>query len=37
VIVSLLAVAERHAARIAPEAIPPTVDWRRTGSRVGAV
>jgi UDP-sulfoquinovose synthase len=37
VIRSLLAVAERHAARIVPEAIPPTVDWRRTGSRVGAV
>jgi UDP-sulfoquinovose synthase len=34
---SLLAVAERHAARIMPEAIPPTVDWRRTGSQVGAV
>ena len=34
---SLLAVADRHAARIMPEAIPPTVDWRRTGSRVGAV
>ena len=33
---SLLAVAERHAARIVPAAIPPTVDWRRTGSRVGA-
>jgi UDP-sulfoquinovose synthase len=36
VIRSLLAVAELHAARIAPEAILPTVDWRRTGSRVGA-
>jgi UDP-sulfoquinovose synthase len=34
---SLLAVAERHAARIMPDAIPPTVDWRRTESRVGAV
>jgi len=34
---SLLAVAERHEARIMPEAIPPTVDWRRTGSRVGAL
>jgi UDP-sulfoquinovose synthase len=34
---SLLAVAERHAARILPEAIPPTVDWRRTGSPVGAL
>jgi UDP-sulfoquinovose synthase len=34
---SLLGVAERHAARIMPEAIPPTVDWRRTESRVGAV
>jgi UDP-sulfoquinovose synthase len=37
VIRSLLAVADRHAARIVAEAIPPTVDWRRTGSRVGAV
>ena len=35
-VMSLLAVAGRHAARILPEAIPPTVDWRRTGTRVGA-
>jgi UDP-sulfoquinovose synthase len=36
VILSLLEVAERHTARIVAEAIPPTVDWRRLESTVGA-
>jgi UDP-sulfoquinovose synthase len=31
---SLLAVASRHASRVVPEAIQPTVDWRRTRSRL---